>query len=183
MDYKTLYNESITNKEEFWKKQAERIVWDKEPTQILDSSNPPFYRWFKGGKLNVCYNLVDRHVEGEHPETIDATQIESRVEQIYQNAALKLLGEKEIPLKEGEQIIFKDEQKPFHSNAIVFKVLDDNTQILLEKTYYSTGGGFVVEDTQLNKKGELVETTEAKKIPCPFLSAEKLLQYSHEKKC
>ena len=60
MDYKTLYNESITNKEEFWKKQAERIVWDKEPTQILDSSNPPFYRWFKGGKLNVCYNLVDQ---------------------------------------------------------------------------------------------------------------------------
>ena len=36
-------------------------------------------------------------LEGEHPETIDATQIESRVEQIYQNAALKLLGEKEIP--------------------------------------------------------------------------------------
>ena len=77
--------------------------------------------------------------------------------------------------------MFKEEQKHFHSNAIVFKVLDDNTQILLEKTYYSTGGGFVVEDTQLNEKGELVETTEAKKIPCPFLSAEKLLQYSQKK--
>ena len=70
MDYKTLYKESITNKEEFWKKQAERIVWDKEPTQILDSSNPPFYRWFKGGKLNVCYNLVDRHVEDGFREQI-----------------------------------------------------------------------------------------------------------------
>ena len=122
-------------------------------------------------------------LEGEHPETIDATQIESRVEQIYQNAALKLLGEKEIPLKEGEQLIYKDEQKPFHSNAIVFKVLDDKAQSLLEKTYYSIGGGFVVEDTQLNEKGELIETTEAKKVPYPFLSAEKLLQYSQEKNC
>ena len=34
MDYKTLYKESITNKEEFWKKQAERIVWDEEPTHF-----------------------------------------------------------------------------------------------------------------------------------------------------
>ena len=122
-------------------------------------------------------------LEGEHPETIDATQIESRVGQIYQNAALKLLGEKEIPLKEGEQLIYKEEQKPFHSNAIVFKVLDDKAQSLLEKTYYSIGGGFVVEDTQLNEKGELVETAEAKEVPYPFLSAEKLLQYSQEKNC
>ena len=85
MDYKTLYKESITNKEEFWKKQAERIVWDKEPTQILDSSNPPFYRWFKGGKLNVCYNLVDRHVEdgfGEQTAIIYHSEMTGKREQI-----------------------------------------------------------------------------------------------------
>ncbi len=70
MDYKTIYKESITQKEEFWKKQAQRIVWDKEPTQILDDSNPPFYRWFKGGKLNACYNLVDRHVKDGYGEQI-----------------------------------------------------------------------------------------------------------------
>ena len=74
-----------TNKEEFWKKQAERIVWDKEPTQILDSSNPPFYRWFKGGKLNVCYNLVDRHVEdgfGEQIAIIYHSEMTGKREQI-----------------------------------------------------------------------------------------------------
>ena len=34
---------------------------------MLDSSNPPFYRWFVGGKMNTCYNAVDRHVENGRP--------------------------------------------------------------------------------------------------------------------
>ncbi len=122
-------------------------------------------------------------LEGEHPETIEATQMESRVEQIYKNTTLRLLGEKTVPLKEGEQLIYKDEQKPFHSNAVVFKALDGNTQTLLEKTYYSIGGGFVVEDTQLNEKGELINTAEEREVPYPFLSAEKLLQYSKTQNC
>ena len=51
---------------EFWKKQAlERISWFKEPTEVLDDSNPPFYKWFKDGELNLSYNCLDRHLESD----------------------------------------------------------------------------------------------------------------------
>ena len=48
----------------YWQKQAlERITWYKEPTEILDDSNAPFYQWFKDGELNLSYNCLDRHLE------------------------------------------------------------------------------------------------------------------------
>ncbi|HWK25468.1 MAG TPA: acetate--CoA ligase [Solirubrobacter sp.] len=49
--------------EAFWASQAEALHWDTRWHQVLDWSNPPFAKWFVGGKLNVAYNCVDRHVE------------------------------------------------------------------------------------------------------------------------
>ncbi len=42
---------------------AEMLTWDKQWDEILDTSNPPFFKWFVGGKLNACVNCVDRHLE------------------------------------------------------------------------------------------------------------------------
>lgn len=42
---------------------AELLSWDKYWEKVFDDSNPPFYRWFVGGKLNACYNCVDRHLK------------------------------------------------------------------------------------------------------------------------
>ncbi len=39
------------------------LVWDVEPSTALDDSTPPFYQWFPDGKLNMCFNAVDRHVQ------------------------------------------------------------------------------------------------------------------------
>ena len=48
----------------FWKKQAlDRITWFKTPTVTLDDSNPPFYKWFSDGELNLAYNCLDRHLD------------------------------------------------------------------------------------------------------------------------
>ncbi len=47
----------------WWVSQAERLDWFSPWDQVLDESDPPFYKWFVGGKLNVSYNCVDRHVE------------------------------------------------------------------------------------------------------------------------
>lgn len=52
------------------KAAADQIVWEKPYDQVLDRSNAPLYRWFKGGLLNTCYNAVDRHVnEGRGAQT------------------------------------------------------------------------------------------------------------------
>jgi len=48
----------------YWTAEAlKRITWYKEPTVMLDDSNPPFFKWFTDGELNVTYNCIDRHLE------------------------------------------------------------------------------------------------------------------------
>jgi acetyl-CoA synthetase len=43
---------------------ADLLSWDKRWDTVLDTSSPPFWKWFTGGQLNACYNCVDRHVAG-----------------------------------------------------------------------------------------------------------------------
>ncbi len=61
--YDQVFKKSIENPEEFWAEAAESIDWYKKWDNVLDRSNPPFYRWFSGAEMNTCYNAVDRHVE------------------------------------------------------------------------------------------------------------------------
>ena len=63
MDFKDLYQKSISNPEEFWKEISDDIFWFKKPTKILNKSNPPFYRWFEDGVTNSCYNALDIHID------------------------------------------------------------------------------------------------------------------------
>ncbi|MFD9703101.1 acetate--CoA ligase [Lentzea sp. NPDC059081] len=65
-----LYEEAKADREAFWAKQAERLHWDTKWDQVLDWSGAPFAKWFVGGKLNVAYNCVDRHVESGHGEQV-----------------------------------------------------------------------------------------------------------------
>jgi propionyl-CoA synthetase len=61
--YADIHRRSIENPTEFWAEAAEGIDWEQRWDRVLDDSNVPIYRWFSGGKLNTCYNAVDRHVE------------------------------------------------------------------------------------------------------------------------
>jgi propionyl-CoA synthetase len=63
MNLQETYQLSIDDPETFWGNAAKDIDWDKPWDKVLDDSNIPFYRWFKGGMLNTCYNAIDRHVE------------------------------------------------------------------------------------------------------------------------
>ena len=57
------YERAAADPEAFWAEQAERLDWAQKWDQVLDWSNPPFAKWFVGGRLNAAYNCVDRHVE------------------------------------------------------------------------------------------------------------------------
>jgi acetyl-CoA synthetase len=60
----SLYEEAAADREAFWGRQAhELLTWSKDFDQVLDWSGAPFAKWFVGGRLNACYNCVDRHVE------------------------------------------------------------------------------------------------------------------------
>ena len=60
--YAAAYEQSISDPTTFWGNAAKAVEWITEPTSVLDDSNPPFYRWFRGGSLNTCFNALDRHV-------------------------------------------------------------------------------------------------------------------------
>ena len=57
------YDEAASDRSAFWAAQAERISWAEPFTEVLDWTDPPFAKWYVGGRLNAAYNCVDRHVE------------------------------------------------------------------------------------------------------------------------
>jgi propionyl-CoA synthetase len=66
--YMDIHRRSIENPSEFWAEAAEDIDWESRWDKVLDDSNAPIYRWFSGGRLNTCYNALDRHVENGRGE-------------------------------------------------------------------------------------------------------------------
>ncbi len=100
-----VYEQAASDPEAWWKHQATELLdWDEAPSQGLDASNPPFYKWFADGKINASYNCLDRHVEagrgdrvayhwrGEEGEERDVTYAELLADTQRFANALKGLG-------------------------------------------------------------------------------------------
>src|SRR5580658_6716421 len=54
-----IYRRSLDRPEDFWAEAAGAIEWEQRWDRVLDDSRPPFYRWFAGGRLNMCWNALD----------------------------------------------------------------------------------------------------------------------------
>jgi acetyl-CoA synthetase len=65
-----VYERAARDPQAWWVEQAERLDWFRKWDTVLDDSNPPFYKWFTGGKLNVSYNCLDRHVQDGRGERV-----------------------------------------------------------------------------------------------------------------
>ncbi|TRY74036.1 hypothetical protein TCAL_05040 [Tigriopus californicus] len=61
--YRQEFQKSIQNPEEYWGEISQNIIWTKPWTKVLDDANSPFTKWFPGGRLSLCYNALDRHVD------------------------------------------------------------------------------------------------------------------------
>ncbi|MFL6056851.1 MAG: acetate--CoA ligase [Actinoallomurus sp.] len=64
------YEEAAADRLAFWEQQAKRLHWNADWDTVLDWSNPPFAKWFGGGRLNAAYNCVDRHVEAGNGDRV-----------------------------------------------------------------------------------------------------------------
>lgn len=98
-----MYDTAKADRLDFWANQARRLDWAEPWTEVLDWSEAPFAKWFVGGKLNVAYNCIDRHVlagrgnrvafhfEGETGDTATITyaELQDRVNQAT-NALIEL---------------------------------------------------------------------------------------------
>ncbi|MBY8862413.1 acetate--CoA ligase [Nocardia sp. CA2R105] len=118
-----LYARAEADRKAFWAAQARRLHWDEPWQHVLDWSRPPIARWFDGGRLNVAYNCVDRHVEagygdqvavhwvGEPGDTRDITYRD--LHRMVQQAANALAG---LGLRAGDRVAI---QLPMIPEAIV----------------------------------------------------------------
>jgi propionyl-CoA synthetase len=59
-----IHRRSLAEPEAFWAEAAAAIDWDEPWQRVLDDSRAPLYRWFTGGRLNTCHNVLDRHADG-----------------------------------------------------------------------------------------------------------------------
>jgi acetyl-CoA synthetase len=66
-----IYGEAAADPEAWWLRQATELLdWDTTPTQGLNDSDPPFYKWFEDGRLNASANCLDRHVEAGNGDRV-----------------------------------------------------------------------------------------------------------------
>ncbi len=65
-NYASIHEYSLSEPEQFWGELGDQIEWERRWDKVLDDADAPFYRWFSGGRLNICHNALDRHVEAGH---------------------------------------------------------------------------------------------------------------------
>ena len=63
-EYQALHKRSIEDPDGFWSEVASELHWFKKWDTVLNDSDKPFFKWFEGGKTNICYNCLDRHLDG-----------------------------------------------------------------------------------------------------------------------
>ncbi|RQN40572.1 L-serine ammonia-lyase [Paraburkholderia tropica] len=132
------------------------------------------------GKGHGTDKAVLLGLEGHLPDVIDPDQIEPRLAAIRREKTLMLLGKQSIRFDEKEGIGFfrrtMGGANTLHSNGMRFQAFDENGQLLVEKEYYSVGGGFVV-----NREGDRVNGVRtAHEMPYPFRTGDDLLRVCNE---
>ncbi|GAB2911928.1 propionate--CoA ligase [Paraburkholderia jirisanensis] len=87
--YHEFHRHSIDEPEAFWRNEATRIHWETPFHTVLDRSNPPFARWFVGGRTNLCHNAVDRHLaQRSQQNALIYVSTETGIERKYTYAEL-----------------------------------------------------------------------------------------------
>ena len=125
------------------------------------------------GKGHGSHHAVMLGLRGEAPDTIDPDNVERFIAQIRTDQEICLQGFDPIAFVKRRDILFRKKKSlPGHRNGMVMSAFDRNGGLIISKTYYSVGGGFVVEHTDLDVNRIVPE---ASPIRYPFENAEQLL--------
>jgi acetyl-CoA synthetase len=186
-----IHEEAASDPEAYWMKQAlSRITWFKEPTEGLDDSNPPFYKWFSDGELNLSYNCLDRHLDdhgdqvayywvGEPGDTRTITYADLHRDVCRFANALKSLG-----LEKGDRVAIYMGMVPelpiamlacarlglvhsvvfggFSSDALASRILDADARVVITQDGAWRGGKVV--PLKANTDVALVQTPDVETV-------------------
>jgi L-serine dehydratase len=117
-------------------------------------------------------------LEGASPRTVDVEGADDRVEQIKSSGRLSLLGTHEISFSFADDLVLhRRKALPYHANGMTVFAYDASGALILEKTYYSVGGGFVVDEDAVGEDRIKLDDTVLK---YPFRSGDELLRLTKE---
>ncbi|PZR06687.1 MAG: L-serine ammonia-lyase [Archangium gephyra] len=109
--------------------------------------------------------------EGESPKTVDIDGVAARIARVHKDMKLKLLGAHEVGFRPDSLIFHRREKLPLHSNGMRFTAFE-GTQVLVQRVYYSVGGGFVVGHDGVPEGAVTLEA----QVPYVFHTGDELLQ-------
>ncbi|GGV72320.1 L-serine ammonia-lyase [Streptomyces massasporeus] len=117
-------------------------------------------------------------LEGDSPRTVDVSSADERVEAIKTGGRLNLLGEHEIAFSfDDDMVLHRRKTLPYHANGMTLWAYDASGAELLTKTYYSVGGGFVVDEDAVGADRIKLDDTVLK---YPFRTGDELLRLTEE---
>lgn len=116
-------------------------------------------------------------LEGEEPERVDTSIVPERLAAIRSRKAVTLLGRHPIAFEEKTDLVFNRRQAlPYHPNGMSFQAFGGDGAVVCARTYYSVGGGFVVDEDAAGSDRIKEDTT---RLRFPFRSGAELLALCH----
>jgi L-serine dehydratase len=114
-------------------------------------------------------------LEGEQPATVDTDSSDARVAGVRESGVLTLAGTHPVAFDaDADLVLHRRRSLPAHPNGMVFRALDGAGGVLAERTYYSVGGGFVVDEAATGADRVVLDTTP---LPFPFTTGAQLLEH------
>ncbi len=121
-------------------------------------------------------------LEGDEPAEVDTRDLDHRLDKMRRNKSLHLLGKHPIHFDESQHLVMhRKKTLPYHSNGMKFSCFDRADQALYQNSYYSVGGGFVVEES--DARNDRIHAGDQTDLPYPFKSMQTLLKYCNEQQC
>jgi L-serine dehydratase len=158
---------------------AQRLEQDGQLAQTASVKVELFGSLGFTGKGHGSDKAILLGLEGDEPATVDVDSASGRVARVMETKRIKLLGTHEVAIDLGSQLIFHRREKlPLHSNGMRFTAFAAGGATLVERIFYSVGGGFVVDQSGAPADGSV--PAEQVKVPYPFNSADELLKLSVE---
>src|ERR671920_716289 len=91
-------------------------------------------------------------LEGEKPDLVDPEAAEPRVSEVHDEKLLRLAGTHPISFSmDDDLVLHRRKRLPFHSNGMRFTATDADGHVLLAREYYSVGGGFVLDEDEIER--------------------------------
>lgn len=131
------------------------------------------------GKGHGSPKAVLMGLEGEHAESVDITAMPERLSRIREEGLIMLGGSHPIAFNEDEDLVmYRKKSLPYHPNGLCFEAFNESGGSVLQRSYYSVGGGFVVDQKAAAGDAQIIEDDTV--VPYPFTTAAELLVLCEE---